>query len=329
MIAPFHVNRYLRNGAVTVHGIQVPILPMTLRLRGLANRYVGAAAVRFAKPDIVHETFYEHSILPKPKCPTIVTVHDMIHEKFKANFGARDTTSATKRAAVERADAVICVSEFTRRDLIELFDVEPSKISTIHHGFALQTGTPAARTPPAHRPYLLFVGQRGGHKNFSMLLDAYAASARIRTDFDLVAFGGGSFVADELSEIQAKAGAHASRIHHWSGDDDLLRQVYRDAFALIYPSLYEGFGIPPLEAMSLGCPVLCSDVSSIPEIVGNAGAYFDPTNVESARHAIEALIDSPQLRADLIARGHLRVAAFSYDRCAEQTMAVYRSLRLN
>lgn len=326
IIAPLHINRYLGGRAAAVRGVKVPVLPNTLRLRGAINRYASAALVRLAKPDLLHETYYEHNNYAYKGCPVVITIHDMIHEKFADQFASHDRASEAKRDAVRRADRVICVSENTRRDLIELFDADPSKIDTIHLGFALRRNAGELLAPISRRPYLLYVGQRGGHKNFLTLVDAYVSDARIRSNFDLVAFGGTPFTAAEVAEIRRKAGPDAERIRHLSGDDTRLSHAYINATALVYPSLYEGFGIPPLEAMSMGCPVLCSDTSSIPEVVGDAGLYFDPRSPESIRQAICTVVDSDELCSTMAERGRSRVKLFSYERCAGQTMDVYRTL---
>ncbi len=114
------------------------------------------------------------------------------------------------------------------------------------------------------------------------------------------------------------------RVHHVSGDDAVLAGYYRMASAFVYPSLYEGFGIPPLEAMSFDCPVVCSGVSSIPEVVGNAGEMFDPYDPDSIRMAIERVVSDDALRQTLIARGKERLKLFSWKRCAQETLDIYR-----
>ena len=106
-----------------------------------------------------------------------------------------------------------------------------------------------------------------------------------------------------------------------------MAELYATATAFVYPSVYEGFGIPPLEAMSVGCPVICSNSSSLPEVVGNAAELFDPIDVEQLKGAMERVVSSEDLRRDLIARGRLRCAAFSWERCTEETLAIYRKLR--
>jgi glycosyltransferase involved in cell wall biosynthesis len=323
--APLHVNRYLPDGGAAVHGRLAPLDPHLRRFVGIANRCVTPGLLKCLRPSVVHETYYRKSTSAPKGCPVVTTVHDMIHEKFEANFTAADQTSDRKRFAVSRADRVICVSEKTRADLIELFGTDPQKTKTIHHGFSLCTTAEPEMRPDLPKPFFLYVGQRAGHKNFAALLRAYASSGLLRPDFDLIAFGGNAFARPENDAIRA-AGLNSNQVRHLGGDDGLLAHLYRRAIALVYPSLYEGFGIPPLEAMSLGCPVLCSNTSSIPEVVGNAGLYFDPTRVEAIRDAMESTISSPGLRSDLIALGGHRAKMFSYDRCAAETANVYRDV---
>ena len=121
-------------------------------------------------------------------------------------------------------------------------------------------------------------------------------------------------------------GLDLRKIQQIGGGDDVLAYLYQSAEAFIYPSLYEGFGIPPLEAMSLGCPVICSNTSSLPEVVGDAGEYFDPNNMESIRSAIETVMQSQARRDEFVQKGRERCAIFSWARCAEETMTIYRGL---
>ncbi len=322
VLAPLHVNRYLRLGGVKVSGLLVPTIPKTNRLIAMTNRCLSKAKLQRMPPDVIHETYYRSTPITPPYCPVVITVHDMIHEKFPGDFGRRDPTSQAKRAAVARADQVICVSERTRQDLIELFNPNPAKVHTIYHGFDLQDIAEPIDQPDITRPFFLYVGQRGGYKNFSRLLSAYASSRALRNEFDLIAFGAKSFTPLERSLIHAAA-LDTGQVRHLAGDDGLLSFLYRRATALVYPSLYEGFGIPPLEAMSLSCPVLCSRTSSLPEIVGDAGLYFDPSNVDEIAAAMETVASSSAVRQSLIIKGGTRVREFSYERCASETQRIY------
>ena len=181
----------------------------------------------------------------------------MIHEKYSEYLQPDDNMSYIKLQAINRADHVICISENTRKDLIELTNIPQAKTSVVHLGFSLWIYQ--RRGPKIiNRPYLLFVGHRGGYKNFRRFLQAYATSKRLVQDFDVVCFGGFEFSSDELTFISS-LGLTSNKVRRISGDDQVLANLYLNAAAFIYPSLYEGFGIPLLEAMSYQCPVVCSN----------------------------------------------------------------------
>jgi glycosyltransferase involved in cell wall biosynthesis len=175
------------------------------------------------------------------------------------------------------------------------------------------------------KPFLLYVGLRGGYKNFNRFLQAVASSTTLKSSFTVTAFGGGAFNAAEQSLIQT-LGFQLNQIRQVSGDDALLAQHYSQASALVYPSTYEGFGLPPLEAMSLGCPVISSHASVMPEICGNAAEYFEPLDIESIRQAIEAVLSSIKRRDELIAKGLAQAAHYSWPICAERHLSVYQRL---
>jgi glycosyltransferase involved in cell wall biosynthesis len=325
VVAPLYVNRYLAEGGVKVKGVRIPKTRNSGRIISALNGLVASALIRSERPDALHETYYyrRRSLAPRG-CPTVVTVFDMTHEKFPGHFLARDRTSEAKRAAVLRADRVICISANTQRDLIDILGVAPEKTVVIHLGFTLTNQTASAVSPINIRPFLLYVGPRGGYKNFDALLGAYASSEALRNNFSLIAFGGGRFSAEEEECIRALSLADCVR--QMSGDDALLSMLYRQAAAFVYPSLYEGFGIPPLEAMGFDCPVICSNTSSIPEVVGDAARLCDPEDIDAMRTAIEAVVGSHDLRDDLVRRGRERIKHFSWDRTAMETMNVYREL---
>ena len=178
---------------------------------------------------------------------------------------------------------------------------------------------------PTREPFLLYVGNRGGYKNFLRLLEAYGTSPQLKMGYELICFGGGAFHADEL-ETMRTLGLVSGQVSQLGGDDQMLAKLYEHASAFVFPSLYEGFGIPPLEAMSHDCPVVCSNTSSIPEVVGDAGEYFDPADTESMRAAIERIVTSDSHRNLLIAKGRERLKHFSWDRCAIETLDIYRKL---
>ena len=327
IFAPLHYNRHFeRLPRALARGRRVPRAPKTARPVSALSALLARRAIRRFRPDIVHETYYSANAFAPEGARRVITVYDMVSERLPAEFGGSRFTD-TKKIAVSRADHVLCISESTRRDLIELFGVAAERTSVVYLGCddlvpPVDAGT---RSQNGSRPYLLYVGSRGGYKNFEALILAFASSSYLRSDFSVMCFGGGAFIPDELAlfrQLQL-ADAHVRQI---SGNDEMLASMYKNAAAFVYPSLYEGFGIPPLEAMSLGCPVICGNTSSIPEVVGDAGEYFDPNDTESMRVAIETVLQSTGWSQELVAKGHARRLLFSWQRCASETLDVYRSI---
>jgi len=329
VLAPLHRNQYL-NALPTrsVYGVSIKRLPLVaVQFVTALNRALSATCIGRLKPDLVHETYYTTKpVRSDTLLPRVLTVHDMIHEKFPREFRKNDPVSENKRAAVARADHVICVSHSTKRDLCELFDVRPEKVSVVHHGFDAFSGP--GDPPPqlqAKKPYLLYVGHRGGYKNFKGMLRALALQESLRETFDVIAFGGDALTAAEITLIGA-LGFSEGAVRQVRGSDELLGQLYRSAAAFVYPSMYEGFGLPSLEAMAHDCPVVASNVSAMPEVIGDAGEYFDPGDIEAQAEAIRRVVFDPAKRSSLIANGRLRLNEFSWSRCAAETMGVYREL---
>jgi glycosyltransferase involved in cell wall biosynthesis len=225
---------------------------------------------------------------------------------------------------VERASHIICISESTKNDLINFFKVDESKISVIHLGLEEQFAhSNYSSLKMCDTNFLLYVGLRGGYKNFNKFIIAFTSSKILVQNFKIICFGGGEFGKEERQFLIEK-GLSDKNISQISGDDQDLARLYQKASALVYPSLYEGFGLPPLEAMAYNCPVICSNTSSIPEVVGDAAEMFDPYDVESIQDAIERVVLDNSVRNDLMSRGKERVKLFSWDRCARETLDVYR-----
>jgi glycosyltransferase involved in cell wall biosynthesis len=330
VVAPLYVNRYLKDlPTQCVHGLALERHPpKTARLFMLVNDYLSKVVMRSMNVDLLHETNYS----AKPVSPSgngrVITVHDMIHEKFAAEFPVRDDTSKRKRLSVARADHIICISQSTKNDLCTLFDVPEWKVSVVHHGFERferrYVAIPGAASRTV-RPFLLYVGARGGYKNFAGLLKAVAARSELKNTFDVVAFGGDAFNASELALI-TQLGYGSQAVRQQGGDDTLLGNLYSSAAAFVYPSIYEGFGLPPLEAMAHECPVVTSNSSSMPEVVGNAGAYFDPMDFDAQAEAICSVVFDEQRRSELTQLGQKRLALYSWERCAIETQAVYQKV---
>jgi glycosyltransferase involved in cell wall biosynthesis len=246
----------------------------------------------------------------------------MIEELFPEYFPMSNKTIEIRKAVFQRADHMVCISEKTRADLIRLYGIGADRVSVVYHGSSLFASM--SRPVAIGGPFFLYVGDRGGYKNFISLLAAFAESLLYKTH-KLVCFGGGQLTAPEQDRINQLRISN-DRVLCVGGDDALLASYYAAAEAFVYPSLYEGFGIPLLEAMECGCPIICSNNSSIPEVAGDAAVYFDARDTKDIANAMLTVAQSPEERLKLILRGKVRVKQFSWDICAQQTYAVYERL---
>lgn len=327
VLAPLNYNMYFTDldPAIAI-GKHIPKLPLSGKLARLLNRVASRLWLMKKKPELVHATYYNHKRnFYNKNAKIVITVHDMIHELFPEDFPPIDQTAQLKQAAVAMADHVICVSENTRDDLIRLTGVDSNKVSVVHHGISEISSNLSPVHPLPAAPYLLFVGKRSGYKNYSGLLKAYATCPELNGTFKLVCFGGGRFTTDELDK-HAQLNLAKADVLWYGGDDSALASLYKNATAFVYPSLYEGFGIPPLEAMSFDCPVICSDKGSIPEVVGDAGEYFDPLNTPSIVEAITRVVNDRLYADELRKRGRRQIKKYSWQRCAKETSDVYKTL---
>jgi glycosyltransferase involved in cell wall biosynthesis len=278
--------------------------------------------------DVAHPTYY--SLLSQQKinqyrCPVVLTVHDMIHELFPHQVDRKSEITEQKRKAIFAAESLICVSENTKKDLLERYPVLEPKISVIYHAASINLSQSYGGEPIPARPYYLYVGSRDRYKNFDGLLAAFAKAISVQPDIALC------IVGSPLTETETKQITELNltdRIQHYThASDTHLAKLYRCSIALVYPSLYEGFGIPPLEAMSCGTPVIASNCASIPEVVGDAGLLFNPKSVSELTDRLLFLLDNPLERDRLITQGHQRAKAFSWDKTVAQTVEVYQSLQ--
>lgn len=326
IVSPLFVNEYLANriSKLMIIGQKLPNIKGRNRIARYMNRHISPLILKRLKPDILHETYYSYSSVAPKNSRIVVTVYDMIHEKYPQYFSNHDTTTERKKRAVQRADHVVCISENTRSDLIDFFNVSRDKTSVVYLGFSLQQSV-SQNLQKQRRPYFLYVGNRGGYKNFKRLLEAYSSKSVLHNNFDLVCFGGGSFTNNEVLLLESLS-LDSKKVRQIAGDDSILNALYKQAYMFIYPSLYEGFGIPPLEAMSFGCPVACSNTSSIPEVVGDAGILFDPYDIDAITDSMVKIVEDADCKSNLVQLGYERIKNFSWDKCASETMSVYMNL---
>jgi glycosyltransferase involved in cell wall biosynthesis len=296
-------------------------------LRGLDGLRLGREIKRIL-PDIYHPTYYR---LAEPgQSKLVVSVYDMIHEKFSSEIPKSNLIVAIKRACVKRADVVIAISEATKRDVVDYYGIKPEKVVVVHLAASdefMRKTVPRLElkiNPVIPRDYLLYVGNRNGYKNFKVLMESYGHIQR-RTGLSLVCVGGGNWNKAEMDVIRD---FHlADKIFNYQGLDDCgLKELYSMSRIFVYPSIYEGFGIPLLEAMACGSPVVAACSSSIPEVAGDAAEYFDPIDPDALSAALLSVNEDTEKRQQMILRGRERAAQFSWDITTEKIYNVYKSV---
>jgi glycosyltransferase involved in cell wall biosynthesis len=272
--------------------------------------------------DLFHPTYYDGYFLDHIKNkPFVLTVHDLTHQIFPEYFSPKWTDKNKKM--LDEAARIIVVSENTKKDLIEYFDTNSNKIDVVYLASSILIGANMytnEKMPPKLNKYLLFIGSRASYKNFYFFAQAIVPLLREDNDLRLLCTGD-KFTDDELFYF-TKLGIASSVVHHYASERE-LPALYKNAVAFVYPSLYEGFGMPILEAFACGCPVVCSQASSFPEIAGNAAIYFEPKDKQSIYQSIYSILNDSILRTNLVAKGFQQLEKFSWLKTVNQTLEVY------
>jgi glycosyltransferase involved in cell wall biosynthesis len=321
----FSDNQYLKENRKKFGTINLPLPDIDYRLKLMIKKMIykinqsySNHILRKNQFDIFHPTYFHPYFLNNFKKPYIVTVHDLIQFKFKHLY-INDPSSYQMEKVIKNANRLISISENTKKDLIEIFNIRPEKIDVIYHGYSKG---PSVIKPNNFGRYILFVGRRGGYKNFTTFVKAASALLNKQKDLRLVC-AGDPFKKDELNLLQTlKISEQCFTI---GASEDKLNNLYANALAFVYPTLYEGFGMPILEAFANNCPACLSNTSSLPEIAGNAAIYFDPENEESILYAIQKVIFDQEYSKLLVDLSKERLKLFSWEKCAKQTVGSYHA----
>jgi len=315
-----------RNRCKFYFGVKRPVIPKTTWLFNKFNEIIFGAFLKLKSSGhiVYHPTYYSAKLPHVPRTTKVVlTVHDMVCELYPGQFANAFAELRSKMASLARADRIICISENTKNDLMRFYDISEEKITVIYHGPSLEADTSVPDGPPS-RPYILYIGPRQTpYKNFTVLLNAFVNGGFYK-DFDLQCFGSGRFSNREICGFDSLG--VADRLRYADGDDTALACAYKRAACLVYPSLYEGFGLPVLEAMHVGCPVVASNASSIPEVAGDAAVLFEPRSTESLIAALRKVLYHESFSRALATAGLTRARMFSWDIAAEKTLRLYKSL---
>lgn len=319
----FSINYYLTTWHLGKHLIPIPrfILKHYKKYCEQKNRELTIRLLQEKKNYIFHPTYYNSYFLKYiGNYPYVITVHDMIHEIFPEFCSDSDIMIQEKKETITRATRIIAISENTKRDIIRLLHIDADKIDVIYHGTSMRPFSGKQRLKLPER-FLLYVGDRTPYKNFDRFIKAF--SILQKNDPDLYVVCTGHSIKRPEKEALSRLGV-LDRIAHIKASDQALSELYSRALLFVYPSLYEGFGIPILEAYACHCPLALSNTSCFPEIAGEAGCYFNPYSEESIAQAVKSVLYDPQKREALIKAGSERLQMYSWEKTAQKTEAVYR-----
>ncbi len=304
----------------------VPSLFMT---RVLGEQFYLSLSAGRRRLDVLHSPFDTVPLLAP--CATVVTLHDINFDAFPEARGRLPRLLARRLVALSarRAEAIITVSDFSRGQIVSRLGVDAGRVWAVHNaGFGAAGGggaewAAAARRLGITKPYVIAFSSVNPHKNIASLIRAFAR-LRLRDQWQLVVVGHLSLRGEQLPALTRSLGLEGRVIMTGYLEDDLLRAALEHASALAFPSFYEGFGIPVIEAMQCGVPVACSRAGALPEVAANAALFFDPGSVADIAEVLERLLTDARLRQRLHAEGLRNARRFSWEQSARATLEVYR-----
>jgi glycosyltransferase involved in cell wall biosynthesis len=295
-----------------------------------------SAELRKHPVDVLHVQFTAPPFCP---CPVVVSIHDLSFEHLPHTFHRRSRTQLrlTVRHSAKRAAKILTLSEHTRRDLIETYGIAPERITAIplaapRHFAPVEDIRELQRVRHTYGidgPYILSVGSIQPRKNLARLINAYASLRGKYNEAELpklVLVGKCAWLYDETMQALAQTGLTQSVILTGYVPDSDLPALYSGALCFVYPSYFEGFGLPPLEAMKCGAPVIVGNQTSLPEVVGDAALAVDPFDVSSIARAIESLAKDSDLRRELSVKGRIRAETFDWRETARRTLHIYEQV---
>jgi len=276
--------------------------------------------------DIIHETTQIGPFFRKTKFKKIVTIHDLTPLRFPKtqSWQTHLHHKVGLKKILRRVDKVIAVSKSTKKDILKFFNIKKSKINVIYEGYRkLEIGKNCLKKYKIQKPYLFYVGTLEPRKNIVNLIKGFKLS---KINCQLIIGGKKGWKYQEIFEIVKKEKLQKRVKFIGFVDDEDIGYLYKNAIAFIFPSLYEGFGLPILEAMSCGCPVITSNVSSLPEVTGNAAILINPRNTQEISKAI-IKIQNNNIRENLIAKGHKNIQRFNWENMSKETIKIYKDLK--
>jgi len=253
--------------------------------------------------------------------PFVLTVYDMIHELFPNYFNDAYIIIKNKCLLIERATKIIAVSENTKKDILKIYPrIDQSKIEVIYHGNSITINQKIKVKLPEN--YILFVGSRENYKNFNFLINAIIDLLKKDVTLKILCAGGGKFTNKEIEFLENLE--IRNQVIQLNFEENQLGIFYKKAKCFVFPSSYEGFGIPVLESMACGCPIILTNFSSFPEVAGNAGIYFELNDEKDLKNKIEVLLENESMRKEYSLRGLEHIKKFNWHDAANQCLKVYQ-----
>ena len=279
--------------------------------------------------DIFHPTYYkDYFINYIKKKPFVLTIYDMTSEIYPEYFPKDNHISIMKRRLAQKASKIIAISNNTKKDIVRLFNIDPEKIKVIYLGSSIgkfnNFNSNKFNINSISKRYILFVGYRLKYKNFIFFINSVYKILNEDKELKVICVGGGSFTNEEKSLF--KKYNISGQILNYHANDYLLNYLYRNALLFVFPSFYEGFGLPILEAFHCGCPVILTNSSSFPEVGGKAAMYFELGDSHSLFNAINKVIYDSDIREVMKKRGYNQLKKFSWDKNFEEISRVYESI---
>lgn len=277
--------------------------------------------------DIFHPTYFNNYFLKYLKNkPVVLTVYDTIYELFPQYFNKNDKTATNRKNLIYKADRIIAISENTKKDIIKFYNIDANKIDVIYLGYDIPIIQEKKTILDLPQQYILYTGNRKNYKNFNFFIKSIAEILLSHPSLYLVCTGYQfNFIELQLiKQLNLK-----EKVIHCFFTDETMHYLYKNATVFVYPSLYEGFGIPILDAFNAGCPTILTNASCFPEIAQNGALYFEPNNALMLREKIQILLNNKVERENLILKATERLKYFSWEKTRNKTFETYNKVMNN
>jgi len=296
------------------------------KLLNILNKKVSKKYISKGDYDIFHPTYFDPYFLNfLNNKPFVLTICDMINEVYPKLFLSNNKTAERKKLLAQKATKIIAISENTKKDIIKFLNIKEDKIEVIYLANSLNLDRYyPSKNITFSKKYILFIGDRQVYKNFNLFVEAVSILFLEDTELNLICMGGGKFKKIEIKKFNNLN--IMDKVFQYSVSDNDLAYLYNKALAFIYPSLYEGFGIPILESFACRCPVIASKIGSFLEIAGDAAVYFDPLKKSSMLNSIKKVIYNNDIRNQLIKKGIQRTKKFTWAKTVEKTKSLYEGI---